>query len=193
MRLMFNIKRSVVDSIMSDSNVGGRKKKSGINHIWIMNNIIYDQVSSVKRTPVIIQKFDYRQMFDGMDSQEALGDIFNYGVNDNYLTIIQEANKEVVISVKTSQGTTKPYTITNKTMQGDTWAPVMVSAQVDAFRKEMLESNPTYMFKFKGEVPIPLLGQVDDLLGVAEAGFKSEQLNAFVNKKDFGQGFTIWN
>ena len=183
MRLMFNMKRSVVDSNMSDSNVGGRKKKSGINHVWIMNNIIYDQVSSVKRTPVIIQKFDYRQMFDGMDSQEASGDIFNYGVNDNYLTIIQEANKEVVISVKTPQGTTKPYTITNKTMQGDTWAPVMASAQVDAFGKEMLGSNPTYMFKFKGEVPIPLLGQVDDLLGVAEAGFKSEQLNAFVNVK----------
>ena len=32
-------------------------------------------------------------------------------------------------------------------------------------------------------MPIPLLGQVDDLLGIAEAGFKSEQLNAFVNVK----------
>ena len=32
-------------------------------------------------------------------------------------------------------------------------------------------------------MPIPLLGQVDDLPGVAEAGFKSEQLNSFVNVK----------
>ena len=47
----------------------------------------------------------------------------------------------------------------------------------------MIENKPSYMFRFKGEVPIPLLGQVDDLLGVAEAGFKSEQLNAFVNVK----------
>ena len=30
---------------------------------------------------------------------------------------------------------------------------------------------------------IPLLGQVNDLLGVAEAGFQSEQLNSFVNVK----------
>ena len=47
----------------------------------------------------------------------------------------------------------------------------------------MLENNPGFMFRFKGEVAIPLLGQVDDLLGVAEAGFKSEQLNAYVNVK----------
>ena len=140
-------------------------------------------MSSVKKIPIIIQKYDYTQMFDGMDSKEASGDMFDYGVDDDYLNVIQEANKEVVINVKSTQGTTEPYTITNKTMQGDTWAPVMASAQVDAFGKEMIENNPTYMFSFKGEVPIPLLGQVDDLLGVAEAGFKSEQLNAFVNVK----------
>ena len=34
-----------------------------------------------------------------------------------------------------------------------------------------------------GIVPIPLLGQVDDLIGVAEAGYKSKQLNSFVNVK----------
>ena len=34
-----------------------------------------------------------------------------------------------------------------------------------------------------GEVPITLLGQDDDLIGVAEAGYKSEQLNSYVNVK----------
>ena len=111
-------------------------------------------------------------MFDGMDSTEASGDIFNYGVDDDYLTIVHEANKEVVITVKTPQGTSEPHTITNKNMQGDTWAPVMASAQVDAFGKEMIENLPTFMFSFKGEVPLPLLGKVGDLIGVAEAGLK---------------------
>ena len=68
-------------------------------------------------------------------------------------------------------------------MQGDTWAPAMASAQVDRFGKEMMVEEPSYMYKFKGQVPIPLLGQVDDLLGISEAGYKSEQLNAFVNVK----------
>ena len=39
------------------------------------------------------------------------------------------------------------------------------------------------MYRFQGEVPIPLLGQVDDLIGVAEPGHKSNWLNAYVNVK----------
>ena len=35
---------------------------------------------------------------------------------------------------------------------------------------------------------ITLLGQVDDLLGVDEAGYKSEQLNAYVNVKIADKG-----
>ena len=39
------------------------------------------------------------------------------------------------------------------------------------------------MYRFQGEVAIPLLGQVDDISGVAEAGYKSNQLNAYLNVK----------
>ena len=39
------------------------------------------------------------------------------------------------------------------------------------------------MFKFKGEVAIHILRQVDDIIGIAEAGFKSNQLNAYINFK----------
>ena len=42
MGLIFNWKSEILDSHMSDSNVGGRKSKSGINHIWTINRIIYD-------------------------------------------------------------------------------------------------------------------------------------------------------
>ena len=47
----------------------------------------------------------------------------------------------------------------------------------------MLQEEPSYMYNFQGEVPIPLLGQVDDLIGVAEAGYKSSQLNSYINVK----------
>ena len=39
------------------------------------------------------------------------------------------------------------------------------------------------MYKYKGEVPVPLLGQVDDLMGVSNVGYKAEQLNGYVNAK----------
>ena len=88
-----------------------------------------------------------------------------------------------MISVKTSYGLSKEYKLTRIIMQGDTWACAEASAKVDMFGKEMLEEMPNYMYKYLGIVPIPLLGQVDDLIGVAEAGFKSKQLNSFINVK----------
>ena len=68
-------------------------------------------------------------------------------------------------------------------MQGDTWECSKASPQVDSFGKEMLTEGPSFMYKYKGEVPIPFLGQVDDLLGVAEAGYKTKHLYSFVNVK----------
>ena len=44
-----------------------------------------------------------------------------------------------------------------------------------------------FIYKFQGEVPISLLGQVNDLIGVAEAGYKSCQLNAYVHVKTADQ------
>ena len=183
MKLIVNLKYHTFDSHMSDSNVGGRRKKSGINHIWVMNSVIHDTLSSTKKTSIVVTKYDNKQMFDGMDSEESCGDIFEYGVDDDQLKLIYEANKEVAICVETPSGTSTEYKLINRIMQGDTWAPGQASAQVDMFGKEMLEEVPNYMFKFKEEVPITLLGQVDDLLGVAEQGYKAEQLNGFVNVK----------
>ena len=73
-----------------------QEKKSGINHIGVVNSIIHDTLSSVKKPEIVVSKYDYRQMFDHMDSQETCGDIFEYGIKD----LIYEANKEVAICVK---------------------------------------------------------------------------------------------
>ena len=157
-----------------------KKIKSGINHIWTINRIIHDQLTSVKKKPVVIQQYDYQQMFDGMDSSEACGDIFNYGVNDDHLNLIHEANKSTVINVKHLKD------------------KVMISHSQTGLCRETHGAQPWlctggllwqgyapggFMYSFQGEVPIPLLGQVDDLIGVAEPGHKSNWLNAYVNVK----------
>ena len=53
---------------------------------------------------------------------------------------------------------------------------------IDGFGKESLkpELEP---FKYKNKVSIPVLGMVDDTLGVSESGYKAVRLNAFMNAK----------
>ena len=68
-------------------------------------------------------------------------------------------------------------------LQGETWAPTMAANQVNTIGKQLLNENPEYLYKYKGHVPIGILGMIDDIVGVSEIGVKSTQLNAFINIK----------
>ena len=50
---------------------------------------------------VLLQIYDYKQMFDSIDLKEAVSDIFNVGVDDDSLTLIYKANSEIQMAVKT--------------------------------------------------------------------------------------------
>ena len=72
MRLIYNTKYNIIDQHMSDSNAGGRKNKSCINHIYVLNGIIHETVKSKKKNPFTIQIYDYKQMFDSMVEQMSV-------------------------------------------------------------------------------------------------------------------------
>ena len=59
----------------------------------------------------------------------------------------------------------------------------MASNQVDTFGKQLIEEVPSYVYKYKGYVPISVLGMVDDVAGVSESGTKAQQLNVYINMK----------
>ena len=106
MKLIYNEKYETIDSSMSDSNVGARRNKNIRNHIFVINGIINDVLSSNKKTPVDIQIMDYKQCFDSMWLEETMNDLFEAGVTDDNLAILYEANKEVNVAVKTPVGIT---------------------------------------------------------------------------------------
>ena len=60
---------------MSYSNVGGRKNMSSINHIFVINGIIHETLTSKLVKPVTIQIFDFKQMFDSMNLKESVSDM----------------------------------------------------------------------------------------------------------------------
>ena len=82
MIILFNSEYTMVDNDMSDSNFGGRKGKSCLNHIWVIKSIIHDQKSSKLNKPLRFQKYDYQQMFHSMNLQEAYADLYGIGIRD---------------------------------------------------------------------------------------------------------------
>ena len=85
MRMIYNSKYDIIDSNMSDSQMGGRKQKGCRFNIFILNGIIHEVSRSKKKKPVLIQIYDYSQMFDSINLQEAISDMYDAGIEDDYL------------------------------------------------------------------------------------------------------------
>ena len=191
MKLIYNSKYNMIEESMSESNIGSRKNRSSIDHIFVINSIIHEQLLSTKNKPIQIQICDFQQMFDGIDLQEALSDLFYSGVDDDHLTLIHEANKNIKIQVKTPHGLTVEHTLKENVLQGDTLSSIIASNQVDTIGKKLLKENPEYLFQYKDEVPIEVMAMVDDTVTITEVGHKTQQMNAFFNAQAAEKSFSL--
>ena len=182
MKLIYNDKYDVIDSNMSDYNVGARKRKNIRNHNFVINGIIHDVLSSKRKRSIDIQILDYKQCFDSMWLQETINDLYEAGVQDDQLAILYEANKEVNIAVKTPNGLTDRVKVKEIILQGDVFGPMECSVTVDSFGKECLLEDK-HLYYYKDEVPVPILTMVDDALAITECGYKASIMNAYLNTK----------
>ena len=104
MRLIYNSRYPEIDKNISDCQMGGRKRKSSKNNIFIINGIIHEVLKSRSSKPVLLQIYDYAQMFDAMNLRKALSDIYDTGLTDDNLILVQKANEEISMAVNTPSG-----------------------------------------------------------------------------------------
>ena len=186
MRMIYNSKYFDIDKNISDGQMGARKGKGCRTNIWILNGIIYETIKKHNKKPVTLQFYDYKQMFDSVNLIEAINNLYDYGVNDDNLSLIYKANHEIYMAIKTPGGLTDRQKITNSVLQGDTWGSMLASVQVDTFGKAIEEEGIGYMYK--NVLPISMLGLVDDVVGVTDTGYKAQQLNKILNVKTSEKG-----
>ena len=182
MKLIYGRTYETVDASMTDSQIGARKKKSVRNHLFVLNSIISDVMSSVKKEPIDLNVMDFKQMFDAEELSVCLNALYGANIQDDMLALIYEANKTTIFAVKTPNGTTKSVKIVDKVLQGDVLAPLISSNMVEQYiGVPAMASNNVYLYKNK--IVIPPLTMQDDTLGVSECGFKSRKMNSFLNTR----------
>ena len=181
MRMIYNEKYPTIDRNMSDCQMGGRKEKGCNNNIFLINGIIHEVMKSKKMKSIVLQFYDYAQMFDSINLEYAISDIYDVGLDDDNLALIYNANKDINMAVKTPAGLSARQSIKDIVLQGDTWGSILASVQVDKIGKDCMEEGHYYLYK--GVLPVGFLGLVDDIVGITESGFKAQQLNSFINVK----------
>ena len=83
-------------------------------------------------------------MFDGINLQQAISDMYEAGLKDDNLSLVYNANKEIFMAINTTEGQTERQVIVNSVLQGDTWGSLLASNQVDRIGQECLESGLGY-------------------------------------------------
>ena len=131
-----------------------------------------------KMKSVDIEILDYRQCFDSMWLEEVVNDLYKV----DKLALLYEANKINRVSVQTPHGPSERVVIEKIVMQGETFAPLECSVQVDQIGKECIEEKKILYF-YKNEVPVPPLAMVDDLIAVSKCGSEAVEMNAYLNAK----------
>jgi hypothetical protein len=105
--------------------------------------------------------------------------VYDAGFDDNDLVLVYKANEEINMAVNTPSGLSERQVIKNCVLQ-------VASVQVDSIGQECVQAG--YGYLYKEELPISLLGLVDDIIGVTEAGHQAQQMNVFLNTKTAEKG-----
>ena len=181
MNMIYERNYSKIDNNMSDCQMGGRRQKSCKNNIFILNGVIHDVMTSRNSQPIVIQFYDYCQMFDSINLQEAISDIYDLGLDNDTLDLIYKSNSEISMAVKTTHGLTERQMITDTVLQGDKFGSLLASVMVEKIGQECMKAG--YFYSYKNSHPVGFLGMVDDTVGITHAGYKANQLNSFMNVK----------
>ena len=72
MKLIHDRTYELVSSSMTDAQIGARKKMSVRNHIFILNSILSDVLSSKKMNSIDLNILNFKQMFDCEELKSVL-------------------------------------------------------------------------------------------------------------------------
>ena len=178
-RLIYNDIYSVVNSNLSDANVGARKGRNVRDNLFVL----YAVINSIKKggeDPCDLGVYDVIKCFDSLWNQECINDLWDAGCQDDKLHILAKGNEYAYVAIKTPEGNTKRVTISNIIMQGTVNSGLFCTCTMDKFAK-MVYKDKSLIYKYKGETEVPPLEMIDDILTISKCSITSLTMNATIN------------
>ena len=184
-RLIYNDEYTNIDENLTDANVGARKKRNIRDNLFVINAIMNSAKRGVKEA-LDVCAYDAEKCFDALWTYECVNDLYEAGLQNDKLSLLFEINQVAQVAIKTPHGMTKRVTIPNIIMQGTVWGSLNCTTTMDKFAKKVY-NNDELLYKYRGEVSVPPLQMVDDILTVQKCGSTSsamnDQVNAFIEQK----------
>ena len=165
--LSYNDYYEIVDSNMSDSNVGARANRNISDNLFVVYAIRNEALK--KNKSVDLHLMDLSKCFDIMWRNETMNDLYDLGVRDDRFVLISKMNEECKVTVKTPVGITEEFTLRDIEMQGTVPAPLKCAGQMDSLGKKCY-SDEEYLYNYNGGCYVPSLGFIDDTFAASCCG-----------------------
>ena len=140
MDMIYNDYYETVDNEMSDSNLGSRRNKNVRNHTWVIHGIMNEALRT-KNGEVDLLIQDFRQCFDSLSVDTVINHLYDSGIRDNKLNLIDKADRSSTIKVNTPVGSTETNEIRDSVLQGEKLGSLKCSNSIDKTGKQCLEDG----------------------------------------------------
>ena len=178
-KLIYNDEYQTIDDNLTDANVGARKHRNIRDNLFVVNAI----TNSIKRgseEAVDLCTYDVDKCFDALWTYECINDLYEAGLTNDKLTLLFKLNESAQVAIKTVHGLTERVDILNIIMQGTVWRSLFCTTTMDKLPKNVYQ-NEGLLYKYKGEISVPPIQMVDDILTVQKCGMASSAINTEVN------------
>ena len=128
-KLVYEDIYDMIDNTMSDSNVGGRRKRNIRDNLFVLYSVINEAIRCKK--DIDIKFYDLAKCFDTMWSEETMNDLYDVGLKDEKFALLSLLNEKCNVKVKTPVGDTEEFQLSRVEMQGTVIAPLKCAVQMD--------------------------------------------------------------
>ena len=108
-------------------------------------------------------------------------DLYEVGVTNDQLNLINNCDSSSKIAVKTPVGITERKEVKKVVAQGEVISSLKCTVTVDSISQTHTENLSNHLYLYRGLVPIPPLGMVDDQIGISNCGLDSALSTAHLN------------
>ena len=138
--LIYNDIYPIIDSNLTDANVGSRKGRNVRDNLFVLYAIM-NSVKSGNEEPCDLGVYDVIKCFDALWNQECINDIWDAGCQNDKLHLLSLGNKSASVAIKTQEGITKRFTISNVIMQGTVNSGLFCTCSMDKLAKLVYNSK----------------------------------------------------
>ena len=113
---------------------------------------------------------DAEKCFDKLWLQSCINSLYEAGITNDYLNLLYIENKNAQIAVKINNKLSSRISVKSVVMQGSVWGTLKCTTTMDKMNKiAMADKSLQYNYKGDSNIPIGVLGMVDDTLAETQA------------------------